>query len=149
MIYTDELLNERQQVIDVVNQLFIQTDNRNWVAVQRCFADLVEMDMTSLTGGEPQSMTPTEITDSWEENLKNLDAIHHQTGNFVVDVHGPENAHVLCYGTAWHYRPTDSGQNTRIYVGAYEFDLLKENGMWRINTFWFDCKFIDGNVALE
>jgi hypothetical protein len=47
---TDSLiaLVEKDQVLDVVNQLFISTDKKDWPAVIRCFADKVFFDMKSV-----------------------------------------------------------------------------------------------------
>ncbi|MBX2891405.1 MAG: nuclear transport factor 2 family protein [Saprospiraceae bacterium] len=149
MHYSTEMLVKRQQIVDVVSQLFIQTDNRNWLMVEKCFADDVEFDMTSLTGGEPETLTPQEITARWEDGFSDLKAIHHQVGNFVVDLHGGDFAHVFCYGIAYHFKPVESGRNTRAFVGSYEFDLERgEDDLWRISSFWFDCKFVDGNADL-
>ncbi len=127
MHYSAEMLIKRQQVVDVVNQLFIQTDNRNWPMVEKCFTDQVAFDMTSLSGGEPENLTPQEITARWDEGLRDIAALHHQVGNFVVDVHGDDNAHVFCYGTAWHFKPLDSGRNTRIFCRL----LRVRPGAWR------------------
>lgn len=150
MHYSTEMLIKRQQVVDVVNQLFIQTDNRNWLMVEKCFTDQVEMDMGSLTGRDPETLTPQEITARWDENLRDIKALHHQLGNFVVDVLGPDHAHVFCYGIAYHFKPIESGRNTRAFVGSYEFDVERgEDDLWRISSFWFDCKFVDGNVDLK
>ena len=149
MHYSAEILIKRQQVIDVINQLFIQTDNRNWLIVEKCFATQVQMDMSSLSGREPEMLTPQEITARWEEGFRDLKAIHHQVGNFVVDVHGDDHAHAFCYGTAFHYKPLESGRNTRTFVGSYEFNLERGiDDVWRITSFWFDCKFVDGNTDL-
>ncbi len=150
MHYSTENLIRRQQVVDVVTQLFIQIDNRNWLMVEKCFADKVKMDVTSLTGGEPETMTPQEITARWDENLREIKALHHQAGNFVVDLHGDNYAHVLCYGIAYHFQPNESGRNTRAFVGSYEFDVERgSDDLWRLTSFWFDCKFVDGNAGLK
>ena len=150
MHYTAEVLVKHQQVKDVVTQLFVQTDNRNWLMVEKCFADRVEFDMTSLSGGDVETLTPQEITARWDDGLRGIQALHHQIGNFVVDVHGDNIAHVFCYGMAWHFKPVESGRNTRTYVGSYEFDLERgSDDLWRISKFWFDCKFVDGNVGLQ
>lgn len=150
MHYTAEMLIRHQQVVDVVNQLFIQTDNRNWLMVEKCFADRVNFDMSSLRGGEAESLTPQEITARWDENLRDLQALHHQVGNYVVDVHGDNVAHAFCYGIAFHFKPAESGRNLHTYVGSYEFDLERgSDDLWRITRFWFDCKFVDGIVELK
>lgn len=83
-----QILLEKVAVIDVVNQLFISTDNRDWAKVKACFTNDVLLDMTSI-------------------------------------------------------------QNTRTFVGSYNFHLTKAGGSWRIDRFKFNLKFIDGNLNLE
>jgi hypothetical protein len=141
-----ELLT-KENVKQVVNQLFISTDNRDWDTVSRLFASEVLFDMTSMVGGDPVMLTPQQIVASWEKGLAPLKAIHHQTGNYIVQTHEDE-ADVFCYGTASHYLPNKSNRNTRIFVGSYEFHLIK-NETWQIDRFKFILKYIDGNPDLE
>ena len=82
------------------------------------------------------------------QGLRTLDAVHHQAGNYRVDVGGAE-ASAFCYGIATHYRRTKSGRNTRTFVGSYDFRLVRQSGEWRITAFRFNLKYIDGNVELE
>jgi hypothetical protein len=139
---------ERDAVLDVVNRVFLGTDARDWPAVRACFAPSVLFDMTSVAGGEPARLSPDEITAGWDSGLRYVDQIHHQTGNFVVDVSGDE-ATVFCYGIAYHYRKTRSGRNTRTFVGSYDFELARHGATWRITLFRFRLKFMDGNLDLE
>lgn len=145
----DELQNllEKEKIINVINALFIGTDQRDWVWVQKCFAPQVHFDMTSVAGGEPTLLTPKQIVDGWEKALKPLKAIHHQSGNFVVRVTGNE-ATAFCYGIALHYLPNQTGENTRTFVGSYDFHLMKGE-RWQIDLFKFNLKYIDGNLNLE
>jgi SnoaL-like protein len=106
------LLLEKDRVVDTINQLFIATDKRDWPAVRRCFAEAVLFDMTSVAGGAPSRLTPEQIATGWEEGLRSIEALHHQAGNYRVDVRG-DQATAFCYGIASHYRSTRSGQNTR------------------------------------
>jgi hypothetical protein len=138
---------ERQKILEVINHLFLQTDNRNWADVENCFAEKVWFDMTSLAGGEPVSLTPRQITAAWDEGLKDLKAIHHQTGNFLVSLDG-NSSDVFCYGIASHYKPNESGRNVRTIVGSYDFHLTQKGGEWKIDTFKFNLKYIDGNPDL-
>ncbi len=140
-------LLEQQHIIDVVNQLFIQTDNRNWEDVEKCFAENVLFDMTSLAGGEPANLTPKQISAAWDSGLKGLEAIHHQTGNYVVSIKG-NGADVFCNGVASHYKQNASGINTRTFVGSYNFNLTKNNSKWKIDAFKFNLKYMDGNSDL-
>ncbi len=139
---------ERDQVVETVNRLFIYTDNRDWPKVREVLADRVLFDMTSLSGGRPATMTSREIIDGWDRGLRPLKAIHHQAGNFLVDI-DDDGATVFCYGVAWHYLPNRTGRDTRTFVGSYEIHLLKQDDAWKIDRFKFNLKFIDGNTELE
>lgn len=55
----------------------------------------------------------------------------------------------LCYGIASHYLPNKSNDNTRVFVGSYDFHLTRESGSWTIDKFQFNLKYIDGNPNLE
>lgn len=140
---------DKNEVIETVNRLFINTDNRDWPRVKALFAPRVLFDMTSLGGGlTPVTMTPEAITDGWDKGLRSLEAIHHQTGNYLVDIKDGE-ADVFCYGVAWHYLPNKSNRNTRTFVGSYDVHLVENAGEWKIDRFKFNLKFIEGNPELE
>lgn len=141
-------LLERTRITDVITRLFVGTDNRDWEAVKRCFAPTVLFDMSSLGAGDPQDLSPDDIVTMWDAGLKPLEAIHHQIGNFLVEVDGSK-ADAFCYGIASHYLPNKTGNNTRIFVGSYDVSLIKDDAHWRIRTFKFNLKYIDGNKNLE
>jgi hypothetical protein len=142
------LLLEKDRIIDTINQLFIATDNREWAAVRGCLADNVLLDMTSMTGGAPSRLTGQEVANGWEEGLRRIEAVHHQAGNYRVEVHG-DTASAFCYGIASHYRSTRSGRNTRVLVGSYDFHLVRIESRWQIDVFRFNLKYIEGNPELE
>jgi hypothetical protein len=141
-------MSERENIIEQVNRLFIGTDNRDWRNVGSLFASEVLFDMTSLAGGNPSTLTPDAITSAWDAGLKPLKAIHHQAGNYLVDIKG-QNADVFCYAIAAHYLPNESGRNVRTFVGSYDIHLINTYGTWLIDKFKYNLKYIDGNPDLE
>ncbi len=141
-------MNDRDEIIDVITRLFVGTDRRDWEMVMNCFERHVLFDMTSLAGGEAATLTPQQIADGWDAGLEPIKHVHHQAGNFLIDLKG-DSAHASCYAVAWHYRETRSGENTRVFVGSYDFDLHRREKQWRIATFKFNLKFIEGNPKLE
>jgi len=143
-----KILLEKDAVIEVVNRLFINTDNRDWASVKECFTDKVLFDMTSVAGGEPAVMASQAIVEAWDQGLKELKAIHHQAGNYIANVKNNE-AEVFCYGIASHYLPNKTNQNTRTFVGSYDFHLVRQSGGWCIDKFKFNLKYVDGNPNLE
>ena len=143
-----EMLIEKERIRDVVNDLFVGTDERDWVRVAAALAPRVLFDVRSMTGAAPETLDASAIIAGWTEGLRPLKAVHHQTGNFRVRVSADE-ADVFCYGTASHYRPNASGRNTRVFVGSYDFHLTRQTGGWRIDVFRFHLKYVDGNLELE
>ena len=143
-----ETLLTKSAIIERINTLFIATDARDWPRVRECFCASVLFDMSSAGGGVATPMTPEAIPNGWEAGLKPLQAIHHQSGNFLVTVEG-DRATAFCYGIASHYLPNKSGANTRTFVGSYDFELQREADAWRISMFRFNLKYIDGNPNLE
>ena len=149
----------RQEVIEAVDELFVATDRKDWAAVRAVLAPRVRFDMSSAGGGPASELSGEEIAAGWEQGLAPIQAIHHQAGNYRVRVDGTR-AEAFCYGVAWHYRPNASGQNTRVFVGSYDFELEKMDSdlamldvgsshRWRITAFRYNLKFIDGNRELE
>jgi hypothetical protein len=143
-----ELLIERNHIIDRVNKLFIATDNRGWAAVKECFTDSVLFDMTSLAGSEPSILSSEDIVGTWDAGLKALKAVHHQSGNFLVEIDDKE-ANVFCYGIAAHYLPNKTNRNVRTFVGSYDMHLVQYGSDWKIDRFKYNLKYIDGNPDLE
>ena len=141
-------LVEKDAIVDTIIRLFVATDNRDWETARACFTPRVLFDMTSMTGGSPGEIDAQEIVDGWDRGLRHLKAVHHQGGNFQVTLDG-DRADAFCYGTASHYLPNASGQNTRLFVGSYDFRLEKDGAAWRIRQFRFNLKYMDGNLQLE
>jgi hypothetical protein len=139
----------RARVEDTVIRMFVATDERNWPVVQACFTDPFTLDMSSLAGGAPASLSPHQVTQMWAEGFRTLDQVHHQVGNFQTRIEGARAA-VRCYGIAFHYRDAiATAAKSRTFVGTYEFALVLQATAWRIETLRFNLKFIEGNRQLE
>jgi hypothetical protein len=146
-----DALNElvhRSLITEAVTLLFVRTDQRDWPAVRECFADRVLFDMTSMTGGKPALLAADDIVAAWKRGLEPLAAVHHQVGNFLIDLRGSE-AQATCYGIASHYLPNPSNANTRAFVGSYDMHLVWQQSRWLIDEFRFDLKYTEGNRDLE
>lgn len=142
-------LSARQDVEDVVVRLFVATDRRDWASVEACLADMVLLDMTSVVGGEPAHLNASEVVAVWTKGLEPIDHVHHQVGNFQIDV-DQDRASAFCYGIAFHYREKiSSPSKSRTFVGSYDVHLARTEGKWRIELFRFNLKFIEGNRDLE
>jgi hypothetical protein len=129
-----------------VIELFVATDRRDWPRVRRLFADELQVDMSSV-GGTSGTVAADDLVAAWEAGLASLDAVHHQIGNLRSTIHEDE-AHVACYGIAYHYRQNPLGGNTRTFVGTYDVGLRDSPRGWHIHTLRFRLRFMDGNPDL-
>ena len=143
-----DALAARMAAEDTVIRMFVATDERDWATLEDCFTDPFTLDMTSMVGGAPATLTPKDVARAWAEGFAALDHVHHQVGNFRTAI-TPGQALVQCYGVAFHHRASASGQKTRVFVGTYELLLIPSVRRWQISQLTFKLKFIDGNLDLE
>jgi hypothetical protein len=61
---------EKDKISEVINNLFIFTDNCDWKNIEKCFAEKVHFDMTSMGASSPEELEPKQITDMCDEGLK-------------------------------------------------------------------------------
>ena len=148
MTATTEGLAARLAVEDTVVRMFVATDERDWPTLEGCFTDPFTLDMTSMAGGKPATVTPRQVASTWAQAFEPLDHVHHQVGNFRTSVTASQ-AIVRCYGVAFHHRAKANGLKTRLFVGTYELLLIPSVQGWLISQLAFQLKFIDGNLSLE
>jgi hypothetical protein len=138
---------DTQQIIAIVNDLFISVDNKDWEKVKIILSDTVLLDYSSMAGGEPAYLSSIQIIDSWKGILPGFDKTHHQLGNYLVEM-SPLSVKVFCYGTATHYLSNESNNNIWTVVGSYDLELKSMSNSWRIVKMKFNLKYIDGNTDL-
>lgn len=140
---------EREQIVETVNRLFVYTDNQQWRKLQdEVFTSEIQLDMVSMGAPRPERISAREICYRWEKAFEELDAVHHQAGNYIVKI-SDEEAEVSAYSIATHYKESAKNEKTREYVGSYDLHMVKEPGGWRIDKFKFNLKYSSGNIVLE
>jgi hypothetical protein len=142
-----EKFSVRDEIVEVVNRLFIYTDMQEWDKLQKeVFTDNVEFDMSSL-GGEKKEKSAKEICDGWKTGFAGIDSVNHLAGNYLIRAEN-QTATVFAYATATHYREAATKGKTREFVGTYNVGLIKTASGWRINQFRYNLKFSTGNTDL-
>jgi len=138
----------RDEIVEVVNKLFIYTDMQKWEKLQNdVFTKEVFFDMSSL-GGERSEKTSKEICGIWKDGFVGIDAVNHLAGNYLVEIHDT-TATVFAYATATHYKESATNGKTREFVGTYHLNLMKQGVGWRIYQFKYNLKFMIGNSDLS
>lgn len=142
-------MTEREQLVELVNKLYIYTDLENWEGLMdEVFHEKVFLDMTSL-GGEAKDMTAQSICDMWSEGFKDLDSVNHLGGNYLVTLTSSHEAEVCAYATATHYKESATQGNTREFVGTYDFKMTRAEDGWRIHSSTYNLKYMNGNLSLD
>jgi hypothetical protein len=138
----------KEDIIEIVNKLFVYTDNKEWDKLQKeVFTDIVDFDMTSL-GGDVSKKTSRQICEEWDKGFEGLDAINHLAGNHIIDIHN-SSADVFVYATATHYKNVAVNGKTREFVGSYNLHLVKTGDIWKIDRFKYNLKYATGNLDLK
>ena len=141
---------KREELIQLVNKLFLYTDTRAWDKLQsEVFAEHVVFDMSSMGAGSAEKVSSRTICDRWREGFDGLDAIHHQAGNYIVTIKEEGIAEVICYAIASHYKKSARKGQTRNFIGSYTIISVLTDIGWRINGFKYSLKYHTGNASLE
>ncbi len=141
-----EQFTPREQITEVINRLFYYTDYQQWnKLIDEVFDKEVLLDMVSMGAESAALMTSQEICKMWEEGFKDLDAVHHQAGNYIVDINS-NNAEVKAYAIASHYKKETPKGAIQEFIGSYDFKLVKKENGWRITKFKYNLKYSDGNL---
>jgi hypothetical protein len=145
-----ETKNKYDELIELANKLFVFTDDQNWNRLLTdVFTEEVLFDMSSLGAGDARKLKATEICDMWKTGFAGIDAVHHQSGNFLVDFNSADNADIFCYAIAIHFKKSAAQGKTREFVGSYNLHAVLTDIGWRLDAFRYNVKFVDGNAELK
>lgn len=146
---TTELIADKIELTELSNKLFMYCDARQWEKMlSEVFIPVIWFDASSLGAGEPRSMEAKDVCNMWNEGLAGLDAIHHQSGHYLINVQG-DKADIYSYATATHYKKAATKGDTRTFVGSYDLKAERTGNGWRLSQFKFNLKYMEGNISLE
>ncbi|MDB5479937.1 MAG: SnoaL-like domain protein [Caulobacteraceae bacterium] len=130
---TLETLIARAEVSDVVHRYATGIDRRDWALYRSIFADEVDFDFTTWSGGEPRRLTADEWVAGVREGLSGFDATQHISSNHVHTIEG-EAATCVSYMVALHHLVEDEQRLMQGLGGFYTNRLRREAGAWKIHA---------------
>ena len=141
--------SKHDEVVELVNKLFVYTDSRQWnKLLDEVFKEEVLFDMSSAGAGPAKKMKASEICNMWDQGFTGIDHVHHQSGNFIVRFIEGIEAEIFCYAIAIHYKASATKGKTREFVGSYNFSASFTDLGWRLDSFKYNLKYINGNADL-
>jgi hypothetical protein len=147
-----ELKSKSESVIELVNKLFVYTDTQQWAKLlKEVFTEKITFDMSSLGAGPPKEITAKEVCDMWKTGFAGIDHVHHQSGNFIVNFKDEDGieADVFCYAVASHFKQSATQGKTREFVGSYDLHASFTDQGWRLSSFKYNLKYVNGNAELK
>jgi hypothetical protein len=149
--------NDRSEIVDVTTRMAWLADRRDWDALPTVFADEVDLDYTSLTGGEPARLKATDIVAGWRAGLGGLDATQHLVSNHLVDSDSDnggdsdgngDRAVVTAQFQAVHVLANPHGAPTWTLGGHYRFGVVRTEAGWRIDAVTMTTTWATGNQQI-
>jgi hypothetical protein len=122
-------------------------DARNWDGVRLAFAEHVDIDYSSLTGGPAATVDIDGHVAGWREFALGFDATQHVTGPIIVtpnEAGVSANTHVRAY----HYVEGAPGNEVWMVAGHYDVRLRATVNAWEIVAITLTVFYQEGNLAL-
>lgn len=137
---------DRLAIIDVITRMFVYCDQKRWDdLLAEVFTEQVDFDGGF---GGPVGVRPSaDIVADWRAGLHDLDAIHHQSGNHLIELRG-DTAQVHADSIAVHVNNSAANGTTRTFVGSYALAVIRGASGWRVAKFHYLLKVIEGNADL-
>lgn len=130
---TVETLIARAEVSDVVHRYATGIDRRDWRLYRSCFADHIDVDFTSWSGGEPGRMSADDWVGGVQTALTGFDATQHVSSNHVHVISGAE-ATCVSYMMALHHLVADGARMMHAIGGYYTNRLRRGPQGWQIHA---------------
>jgi SnoaL-like domain len=138
-------VTDRLEIVELSSAMGLLIDAREWDALeQRVFGDPVDVDYTSLQGGDPQTVRPEELIGGWRQVLDHLDATQHLISGQVVTVDG-DRATCAANVQGTHVLANATGGPLWTVGGRYDFGLSRTGEGWRINALTLTVLWATGN----
>ncbi len=119
----------------IVESVAVLADSGNFEALEQLFADEIQVDYTSLAGGEPELKSPQALMTEWAGVLPGFDRTRHDISNIVVSVTGAR-AVATADVIADHYVADLFWQ----VAGDYRYEFVDTGDGWRITSATFNLQ---------
>jgi hypothetical protein len=143
-------LEDEQAIRQIVDLLFIYTDQKAWSQARQLFVDgPIEVDMSSLSGGGPVQMTADDLLAGFSVGLHEEKLSHHMATNYQITLNGDE-AEVWTHGYAWNRLLNyHGGSDLWETWGNYRFSLRRTAQGWRLSAIRYFAKYNRGNELVR
>jgi len=131
------------EITNAVNRIAIMSDLRDWEAVRICFTGQVDVDYTSLAGGQPEAIAADALVKRWKSVFEStFKTTQHLLGSHSITVNG-DTATCVSHFQARHV-PLDSTKDIWTLGGYYNHELVRQNDQWLVRRMKMVWTWEDG-----
>ncbi|MEM7710440.1 MAG: nuclear transport factor 2 family protein [Pseudomonadota bacterium] len=151
---TAETLVDRAEMIRIADALDAAVDAKDWTAARSFFADTIDVDFTSLVGGEPATIPADGLIAGWSGNLTETKESFHLRGNHRIAFDGADAATMTSNGYAWNRMeagadPANGGEALWEVWGTYEHGFARAEDGWEVTSMTFTATAQRGNAYVR
>lgn len=131
--YVERNFHDQAEIRRVVDEIDNFCDEKDWENCRACFTDEIEVDFTSLAGGEPAKIPADDLIKAWKTNLFAEKKTFHQRGNHRIEIRG-NSAEVA--SKAYAFNLLESGETAGFWEvwGNYTHKLVKTENGWKCSA---------------
>ncbi len=124
--------------------LFHAIDALDWESVKAALEDRVEIDYTSLFGGEVSTPAREELIESWKGIVPGFDATQHLLGPIRIEERGADRAVAETHVRAYHYLEG----SVWMVAGHYRIGLSRTEARWKVAGIHLEVFYQEGGPDL-
>jgi len=147
---TAETLVTQAELVRIADAIDAAVDAKDWQVARSLFADTIDVDFTSLIGGEPATLPADALIAGWSANLTAEKTSFHLRGNHRVTFEADGSATMQSHGYAWNRMDQgalpENGDNPLWEVwGTYTHSFVETEAGWRVDAMTFIATAERGN----
>ena len=140
-------LQDRLEISDLTARLGLLVDVQDWAGLKEIFTPEIDIDYSSLNGGDPVRAPAADIIKGWRQVLTKLEATQHLIAGGVVDLNG-DTATATANVQATHVLANATGGSHWTVAGRYDYGLTRTAAGWRISGLKLTVLWASGNQQI-
>lgn len=123
---------DEAEIRRVVDEIDNACDAKDWEKCRSFFADEVDVDFTSLAGGEPSRVKAGDLIGAWEANLFAEKKSFHMRSNHRIEIKG---SRAEVYSKGYAFNLLESGEVSGLWEvwGEYVHTLERGEDGWKVS----------------
>jgi hypothetical protein len=139
------MADDRAEIASVIGHLGVLVDRREWRELKALFTEAVEVDYTSLFGGNVEKKSRDALVDGWAAFLPRFTGTEHIIGTAAIEVNG-DSARARAPVVGWHFmgKPLTGPSERWVVGGHYDIRLVRQGKQWRITALKLEALWQEG-----